>query len=129
MKNWLNICTSSRRNCYRKSESNTYKKKNNKNKNRNLNFKQNINYTFSIISSKKLKIVHGNQKTESDEYLSFNKITNTLKTPQENSLVIVTEPKITHFDFAKDLGNNLKYETVFIIHTWFLAENKIIKQS
>ena len=34
---------------------------------------------------------------------------------EENKLVIITEPKTTHFDWPRDITNSLKHETDSII--------------
>ena len=45
---------------------------------------------------------------------------------QDSKLVIITEPKIIHFDLPKDVGNNLKDETHFIIkYIEFLVQHTI----
>ena len=45
---------------------------------------------------------------------------------EDNKFVIISGPKIIHFDLFKELDNNLKYETDFIRkHNEFCAEDAI----
>ena len=43
---------------------------------------------------------------------------------KDNKLVIITDPKIIHFDLRKHVNNNVKHETEFITNE-FLAEHII----
>ena len=44
----------------------------------------------------------------------------------KGSKLLITEPKIIYFDLPKDVGNNLKHETDFIIKcNEFLAQHTI----
>ena len=46
----------------------------------------------------------------------------------DNQLVITAEPKTIHFDLSKDVDNNLKHETDFIIeHNEILSEQLLLK--